>query len=240
MIKILAIAAFFLALLIAVMIIWFGRSSTPTTPTVRTGTVGEIARLNGEVLVPSDGSDAPVSNNPPQQAPVQTDEVLGDQTSDELSDEAYEMLLPSGWEIIDTNEHENPCDPSIDEIVTTYKNGKETIEVFENGTPTGCDDNTIGDVFYEYNFSSDGSSITVDTAQQPKFCTKDQNPTCPKGDGKVTVFVGSYTDSQTGVLNKSDVTGKTYFFRIIDSGLENDLDAQGVALAELAATIQIN
>ncbi len=230
--------AVLLVLLVAVIVVWFSRSNIASEPTVRAGSVGEIARLSGDELVPSSSDNAP--NMAPQttSGTSSTDDVLGTQT--ELSSDPYTMDLPSGWSKTSTKESQNPCDTSLTQTVTVYAKDKETITVYENGSPTGCDNNTIGDVFYGYDFSTDGKSIAVDTAINPPFCTKDQNATCPKGDGKVTVFVGNVSSSDPGELVKSSITGKTYYFTIVDSGLESNLDAQGASLAQLVESIQIN
>lgn len=155
------------------------------------------------------------------------------------STEPFVMNLPAGWTTNGAQDSQNPCDPDQTQIITTYTNGSKTIEVFQNGSPTGCDGSTIGDVYYEYEFTTNDSALAIETGQSPVFCTKQDNPTCPKGDGKVTVFVGNKDAVEPNNFVKNSVTNNTYFFVMTDTSLSSDLNAQAATLASLAESITI-
>ena len=215
--------------------VWFGSPSKATVVSVSQGDGGQIAQLSDNQFVASartEQASTPVAQT--QQEEVQP------QTEPTLSDKPHVMGLPARWTQTNSVTEANPCEPTLEQVTETYTNAQEVITLYVNGSPTGCDNAIVGDVYYDYDFSADGTSVTANTTNKPPFCTKETNPKCPKGDGKVTVFVGNGSASNPNTLEKNSLTGKTYYFTIVDSGLDADLDTQGATLAQLVESIQIN
>ncbi len=132
------------------------------------------------------------------------------------------ITLPDGWDIKSNDTKEkSDCDASKQQTVAVFENGDEKITAYENASPTGCDGKTIGDVNVTFEYQENGI-IKVKRPSQFTQCIKEQNSTCPKGDGKVTVFVTSDTPNP--------LNGHTYAFRIDDTKLDADFDTQVTGL----------
>lgn len=227
------ILTLFAGLVLAVVAVWFGAprlANTNDSVVVEQSEPGQIASLSGDQFVAGDNTTAQDSEQ--SATPAATEE--------EAANIPHSMNLPSGWTLSNTDTGASPCDPTLDQTIETYVNGSETLTVYVNGSAAGCDNNTIGDVYFDYNYTPDNSGISVDTTPVPPFCTKDQNPTCPKGDGKVTVFVGNQSSTDPNADEPNPKTTKTYYFSIVDSALDADLDAQAASLGKLAEAIVIN
>lgn len=234
--KILFSIAVIAGLGVIAFVVWFGQPTTTSTVTVSQSEGGQIAQLSDNQFVA--GANTEQSTSPAPTAPATP---MPEQTAPEAaSDKPHTLKLPAGWSQTNSVTDVNPCDPSLEQVIETYTSAQEILTLYVNGSPTGCDNSTIGDVYYDYDFNADGSKITVNTANNPPFCTKETNQTCPKGDGKVTVFIGNGSASDPNILEKSTVTGKTYYFSVVDSNLETDLGNQAATLAELVEALQIN
>ncbi len=142
------------------------------------------------------------------------------------------ISTPEEWEPIDTIDEVKSCDPSQQAEVKSYISGTKTITIYENSTPSGCDNKTIGDVNVSFVYSKKGEFI-VQKKDSYEQCTKAQNPTCPKGDGKATVFITS-TNTENKE-NKNPITDNTYAFRIEDTSIADDFSKQ---IGELISLIE--
>ena len=155
------------------------------------------------------------------------------------SEEPYSFKLPAGWKQTNDNIQENPCGEGKEWKTSTYSNGPETVIVYENGTPGGCDESSKPDLYLDFDFINTDSAIKVNDEVDLTFCTKQQHPDCPKGDGKITLFVGNKKDdSEIHTINK--VNGNTYFFKIDDTKIDGDLAAQTKSLVKLIELIKFN
>ena len=85
-------------------------------------------------------------------------------------------------------------------------------------------------MYLDYEFSSGGDGLSVKTADIEQ-CSKDANPDCAKGDGRVTLLVGNRDEDKNLVENEK--TGNTYVFRITDTAIEPDFEKQAEKLANL-------
>ena len=223
-----------LVAIIAIVLVRRGTAPSEPQPVAESVTTGRIANFS------TNENAVAGANTEPTELPSAIPAEAEQPDTQSFSDAPMTMNLPVGWTQTGQQTLANECEPDITDTVTTFQNGDETITVYENGSPVGCDNSVIGDVYYDFNFARDGGSITVDTSTSPAFCTPEDSPTCPKGDGKVTVFVGNAEVSTPADFTRSSKTDKTYFFVIEDTGLEDDLLAQSKTLAQLAASIQIN
>ena len=227
-----------IGLVVIAVLVWVRMTSSDSNASIDTptgGEAGEIAQLTQL------NEFKPRSSN--QQQPSETLGAQTDQPNENtqtFSDKPHSMELPAGWSLTGSDTQTSACDPTLQQTVETYANGQETLTVYINGSPAGCDNAVVADVYYDFNFTTDNSGITIDTSTVPPFCTKEDNPACPKGDGKVTVFVGNQSSTDPSADERNEKTNKTYYFKIEDTGLEADLNAQAVSLARLAATIKIN
>lgn len=153
---------------------------------------------------------------------VTTEQDAQEDTQAVTEQKSVKLFMPDGWNVMSSTTSEtSECDPTKPQTVAVYQKGDETITVYENATPAGCDNSTIGDVNLSFSYA-ENVSVKVDKSSGFAQCTKDQNSTCPKGDGKVTIFV---TSEAPNPLN-----GNMYAFRIDDSKIDADFNAQVAGL----------
>ncbi len=159
----------------------------------------------------------PVENEPP------VDETI----------EPYDLKLPEGWKKKDSKDVEKSCVTGKDAIIDTYQKGAETIKVYENTRPGGCNGKTVADVDLAFTFNEDGEGLKVATGKI-KQCSKDENELCPKGDGRVSVFISNLQESE---LISNPKTGNGYFIEIVDTEVDASLETQVKKLAKLVQDI---
>ncbi len=151
----------------------------------------------------------------------------------------YTLEFPDGW-IPEFNELKtNPCDPDSDEewITTTYKKGTQQITIYENALPNDCADNGVADVYLDFEYTSDLSGVVVPTGEgQISFCDL-STPGCPKGDGRVSVYIGNEDPEQPNTYIKNELNNNSYFFSILDTSVQSDLQAQVESLVEIVRDI---
>ena len=202
-----------------------------TTPSKPVSIVAAPANNQSIAVLGQQNTNNSATNTPSSEA----EEVSGDTSSKE----PYKIELPAGWALVDTVTSPNPCDEKIEQKIDTYKNDKETLLIYENGDPRGCDNSVLADTYIDFDFSDDGKSLRLNDLEKLAFCTKEENPACPKGDGIVSIFIGN-EDTNQGRYVKNKITGKTYYFSITDTKLDADLDTQVRSLASLVEAIKFN
>jgi hypothetical protein len=169
----------------------------------------------------------------PDQANTTTPQVNGAQTTDEAVPEKYSALpyelgLPDTWTVSAPVE----CAPDSLASATTYTNQSQTIVVYTNTRPENCGGAQSADTYLDYDFTDNDAAILVRTDAITQ-CSKTDNPTCPKGDGKVSVFIGNQSAVDATVDTKNKLTDKTYSISIVDTNISGDFKTQVTALASL-------
>lgn len=146
----------------------------------------------------------------------------------------YSFNLPAEW----IASEPQPCSGNTDAQSTTYTNQSRTVVIYENTRPTDCGGEQAADTYLDYDFSDDSASITVKTSVITQ-CNKQDEPACPKGDGKVSVFIGneSPTDKATDVANT--LTKKTYFLSMTDTIVSGTFASQVTELSSLSKLFKI-
>jgi len=149
----------------------------------------------------------------------------------------YQLDLPAGWALKTTETALNPCDDSEQEwVTTTYQNGTKTITVYENGLPSECDSPDVTDVFLPFEYTADGSGLSIDTDGTIVFCSL-ETPGCPKGDGRVSITIANEDPSAPTSYTINPLNRNSYFFDILDTSVEADLDQQVEDLVDIVRTI---
>ncbi|MCA9323885.1 hypothetical protein KC992_02165 [Candidatus Saccharibacteria bacterium] len=173
-------------------------------------------------------------NTPQAAQSTDTNQAVAGASTKEVTEEPQKELklnTPAGWQIKESKTDVSTCDPSKTQTITTYKKGSQTLAVYENADPSGCDGGTIGDVSVDFAFTE--NSLGIKTTRQAAYaqCTKEQNATCPKGDGKVTLFISSKKQ------NKNPLNDRTYAFKVEDTSIQPDFNAQVNALLDVVDTV---
>ena len=191
--------------------------------------------------LPSNGIIAQFNQNGTSNTNNQAEEAEEPQTQEAVSfsDLPYTLPLPDGWSEIESDTAAKSCTEGESVTTKTYKNGQETIVVYENGNPDGCTGTSVADVYLDYNFDTDNTKIIIDDSKITQ-CSKEDNPNCPKGDGKVSLFIGNEDPSDPSKLSKSSITNKSYYFSITDTKIDSDFTTQVKSLASLIKNFQIN
>ncbi|MFT4532450.1 MAG: hypothetical protein ACI9T8_000473 [Candidatus Saccharimonadales bacterium] len=151
----------------------------------------------------------------------------------------FTIELPEGWDLTETNSVQNPCNPTETKLWVTnvYEKDNEVLTIYENGHPNGCSNEKVADVYLDFDYTFDNKSLLIDTSAVT-FCGS-STPTCPKGDGRVSIFVGNKTsEDENYELNLANEN--TYFFSILDTQVDSDLDKQVRDLVVLLELIQFN
>lgn len=144
------------------------------------------------------------------------------------------LNLPDGWIQGDIEIEPDFCTNGKTMQKTSYSKDTMTISMYERTSTENCKPLSIQDVTLDFDFSTDGSAITIPT-DALVFCTKEQNQQCPKGDGKVSIYADNIDgSSQIHVLNSQ--TNKSYIFVVIDSSVSGDTDAQARELASIVSS----
>jgi hypothetical protein len=201
-------------------------TAQPATTKTPSSTTGIIAKFNQDGTL-STNNQSGETQEPQTQAAVS------------FSSLPYTLPLPAGWAEIDSSANAIPCDGGEEVVTKTYKNGQETLIVYENSSPDGCAGTSIADVYLDYDFDTDGSKIIIDDSKISQ-CSKTDNSSCPKGDGKVSIFIGNEDPSGPNKQIKSTITNKSYFFSITDTKIDSDFTTQVKSLANLLKDFQIN
>ena len=175
------------------------------------------------------------SSSTPQSSSVEPQDQPLAISEPEYSGLPYELTLPDGWSEVGSDTKSDPCGGQAEWLTATYKKGQETLIVYENGHPNGCDGEGIADMYLDFNYTSDGAALMVDTTIIEQ-CTKEENPLCPKGDGRVSVYIGNVNEEDGYSVNS--VNGRTYFFSLTDTGIDPDFTAQVKSLAAIVEGIQ--
>lgn len=189
---------------------------------------------------PTPGGSVTLVNNSPDTAGQSTTTkptTIGAVPTVDYSELPYSMDLPSGWGLTNSDTKNDPCGGDSEWKTATYSNGAETIIVYENGNPNNCGGDKIADLYLDFDYVDSDSTIMVNDNIDLALCTKEENPACPKGDGKVSIFIGNEI---SGGYTVNKVNGNTYFFSIEDTEVENDIQAQVRSLANLVEVIKFN
>lgn len=149
----------------------------------------------------------------------------------------YEIQLPAGWTKTDSVSEDNKCNDGKVWITNTYTKETETLTIYENGHPGGCDKAIVVDTYLDFNFKPDSSGLVVDTTTI-KQCSKADNPNCPIGDGVVDLLIGNVSKDNTDTAEKNAKNGNTYYFRLVDTKIDkDDFENQIKGLASLVQAI---
>ena len=225
---------FFIIVVVSGLYLWTvtrDDTSTATIPPQTSSQGGTIATLG---QVPGQTQNT----QPAQQPTEQTTEPQVAAAETDVSTLPYVFTLPAGWAETNKVSAADPCGSDATVLTTTYTNQQETITVYENGTPFGCGNEQVPDVYLDFNYTDDFTGITIDENQPIVQCSKDDNPACPKGDGSVTVFIGNEDVDQANVQLTNELNGRTYMFSINDSQFDGDLSAQVKSFLSLITAIQ--
>jgi hypothetical protein len=155
--------------------------------------------------------------------------------SSPVSEKPYNLQLTSGWKK-KSKSADKSCVAGSKAVVDTYTRDSQTIIVYENTHPGGCDLSGVADVYLDYDFTETGDGIVVDTSKI-KQCSKEENRDCPKGDGRVSVYIGNKESSDAKNLAANKITKKTYFFSITDTAVQPDFEKQARSLSKLIEKI---
>jgi hypothetical protein len=191
----------------------------------------------------TEGGIVASSINPQLQSPQSTNnaQVQSAQDTNPIAEKTYpnfEVNLPAGWTKKSEETVDNPCDGLEGKKLTTavYVNGQEELTIYENGSPNGCGEGSaVADVYLDFDYTSDNSYVLVKT-DNVVFCDLSV-PNCPKGDGKVSLFIGNKDDADKDIVNPD--TKDSYFFSIVDTKLDSDTNAQAATLAKIVESIII-
>lgn len=187
-----------------------GISNEEITDNSKVNRTGVVSVLQ-EIPVTTSNESETDNNGAPQ--------VAGD--TDEKT--TLTISTPKEWKQITAAEPVKSCDPSLQGAKQTYEIGTKTITIYENSSPAGCDNKTIGDVDVTFVYGENGV-INLQKKDTYVQCTKEQNSTCPKGDGKVTVFFTSRTSDNK--VNKNPLNYNSYAFSVVDSSIGANFNKQ--------------
>lgn len=151
------------------------------------------------------------------------------------SNKPYDLKLPNGWSKTSKTDVAS-CEAEGEAKIDTYVRGSQTIILYENGHPGGCDLKGLADVYLDYDFTESAEGISIDVSKIAQ-CTKEQSPDCPKGDGIVSVYIGNKESNNAKKLTKNAKTQKTYFFSITDTSVQPNFENQVKSLAALISEI---
>jgi len=211
-----AVIAFFIIIIAATVGYnsWQEKSESFVAPDVSTMVKGGSVQLLG----------GPQPQAPNQQ--VQSAVTEQPSVTESLAKIPYSMNIPSGWKETAYEERVNNCTGStgIESSQRTYTKGSQTLRVFENESPLGCEGEAVADLYLDFDFSADETSINPNVDVDLSLCTKEQNPACPKGDGKISLVIGN--ESAPNEPIKNTISLSYYYFAIDDTNLEPDQRAQ--------------
>lgn len=148
---------------------------------------------------------------------------------------------PAGWTQKSIETVDNPCEPESNKKWTTavYVNDREQITIYENGNPNECSNGIVSDVYLDYDFTENEDSIVV-YDENIVFCDL-STPGCPKGDGKVSIFIANEIDEPgQNMFEANSLNGNSYYFSILDTKVDPDLDNQVRTLVQLVELIEFN
>lgn len=145
-----------------------------------------------------------------------------------------EIVLPPTWSITGSSSEPNVCNPDTEATTSTYTSGSKTLVVIESTNTAVCEQQKIADAYLGYTFANEGLSISIANKSAAQ-CSKDQNPACPKGDGKVSITSSSILAADTTKLEPNPINNKTYVFSVTDSTISGTFDQQ---IAELATLLE--
>jgi hypothetical protein len=208
------------------------QDSSEREVTSNNGRAGVVAMFGqqGQPAVQAESTQVPTPV--PTPAPVEAEPEI------EVVNQPYALNLPQGWERTESDTDSRTCDDEEVEVtIDTYKNGSREIIVYENGFPTGCTLKNDVDVYLDYDFSENGDSMRIATSNIEQ-CTKDENPDCARGDGRVSVLIGNRNPDNNKQLLSNEKTNKTYIFRITDTQIAPDFESQVKELVTLLQSVE--
>lgn len=196
-----------------------GGDSTSDVIPATSGSGGVIARFNvdrngQEVPQPSSGDVA-----------AATTENQSTVTEPRYAETELELQAPDEWALTDTQQAENGCDPTLPQVVSTYQKDAVTLVVYENARPGGCASEVLGDIMVGFAYVAEGLAIESIRADEYVQCTIEQNPTCPRGDGRVTLFIESL-NAETQQPQPHPITSQAYAFSMVDTTIGPNLNDQ--------------
>lgn len=189
---------------------------TTTAQGQKTNTSGIVSVL-AQTQTPNQSNQAQDTEEP--QVASATDEV-----------KSLKIVFPKEWKKSEKSVSVASCDSTKKASTQTYTVGSKTIVMYENSTPAGCDNKTVGDTSGIFTYDEVGA-VKVIKKDMYKQCTKQENPTCPKGDGKLTVFATSIDEKKNEITNPFNKN--TYAFRLEDTNIDPDFSKQVASLLGL-------
>ena len=196
-----------------------------------TGDLGIIAVLGANNEFTNGNSNNALTQQSARQAPKTATQPKSSPT---YSTEPFRLSLPAGWSPRTTTQ----CVSNQQAVATTYTNQSRTVIIYENTRPENCEGPLAADTYLNYDFTADGSSVAIATDSIVQ-CSKQDNPSCPKGDGQVSVFIGNASANDPASDTKNSLTNKTYFYSIIDNKIISDFAAQVKELTTLLNSFTI-
>jgi hypothetical protein len=213
--------------------VWTNRTSTDT---IQDYSSDSSSSANDAVAVL--GQTDTFSRQVTEPEPGAVEEPAAQTEPSTLPTQPYTLLLPAGWAQTDSKTELSPCGDGKQWKTDTYVNGAETLTVYENGHPGGCDKAIVVDTYLDFNFNADNTGLAVDTSII-KQCAKTENPACPVGDGVVDMLIGNASAADPSVAEPNSKNKNTYFFRLVDTKIDqNQFDAQVKGLAALVEAIK--
>lgn len=106
------------------------------------------------------------------------------------------IKLPSDWTEQNVDSVSAECDPSISIRRKIYVRGTQKLTIIEQKGPFACGA-IITDTSLTYSIANNQSSLTVDRSVDVTQCTKEDAPSCPKGDGRINAVFKPSTPSDT-------------------------------------------
>lgn len=148
-----------------------------------------------------------------------------------------QVSMPKEWKLVSEENNKSTCDTSLASKIITYEKDTQSITIYENSNPSGCDGKKVGDVTVPFSFLEDGT-ISIQESESYIQCTKEQSKSCPKGDGKVTVFVMN-RDPATKNDVKNPINKATYAFKIDDTSISPDFSKQVNELVNIVKSVTL-
>jgi hypothetical protein len=183
-------------------------ATTPDTTNEQGGTVAVLAQANAR-------RTAGATENTP--------------SATEPTPQFYTFTMPVGFSAPTVVEEKSSCGENTVRKSTSVS-GSISLTLYENGKPNDCDPSIIGDATLSLS-KTEQNALVVQNKEQVSFCTKEQNPACPRGDGRLTLH---FTTTESIEALKD-----TLYVVIEDTAIQPDLNAQAQQLVGIVEQIQL-